>query len=262
MSLIISFLILTVFSDITYVLDIFMNSLIPSMIIGIITKKTLNNQESSRYEPVFIGSIVFVVFTIGYYFVSKYILGVDILSQFLELTSSTIQSQSQILELISSNELLLTENIIYMISSLVPSMLFTRSIFLSVVIYLLEIYMLRMMKYDNLREINFKNFYLPGNAIVISFILYILVIMISYMNTPLFTNEIFMNLQVVFNIMFIIQGISVAIYFINNWLKNGKQKRLFLGAICFGVFGLTSVSFLGMFDSMLDFRRVRSYKSI
>ena len=65
------------------------------------------------------------------------------------------------------------------------------------------------MKYDDLSEIKFKNFYLPGNAIVISFVLYLLVMGISYMKTPLYTDAIFLNLQIVFNFMFIIYTLFI-----------------------------------------------------
>ena len=118
------------------------------------------------------------------------------------------------------------------------------------------------MKYGDFGEIKFRNFYLPGNAIAISFVLYLLMLGLSYMKTPLYTDAIFLNLQIVFNFMFIIQGISVSIYFIKKWLKNGVGKKVFIGAMCVGIFGMTGISFIGMIDSILDFRNVRSYKSI
>lgn len=118
------------------------------------------------------------------------------------------------------------------------------------------------MKYDDLSEIKFKNFYLPGNAIVISFVLYLLVMGISYMKTPLYTDAIFLNLQIVFNFMFIIQGIAVCLYFINKWLKQGIDKKLFIGVLCVSIFGMTGISFIGMIDSILDFRKIREYKSM
>ena len=85
---------------------------------------------------------------------------------------------------------------------------------------------------------------------------------LSYINTPLYTDAIFLNLEMVFNFMFIIQGISVSIYFIRKWLKNGVGEKIFIGAMCIGIFGITGISFIGMIDSILDFRNVRAYKSI
>ena len=78
----------------------------------------------------------------------------------------------------------------------------------------------------------------------------------------LYTDSILLNLQLVFNFMFIIQGISVSVYFIEKWLKAVQLKMIFMGALLIlSVFGITGISFIGMVDSILDFRRVRAYKS-
>ena len=42
--------------------------------------------------------------------------------------------------------------------------------------------------------------------------------------------------------MFIIQGISVSVYFIAKWLKSLNNK-IFMGALCIGIFGMTGISF-------------------
>ena len=133
---------------------------------------------------------------------------------------------------------------------------------LSIIIYFIEVFTLKKIKYGDLSEIKFRNFYLPGNAIVIYFILYLIMILLSYIKTPLYTDAIFLNLEIIFNFMFIIQGISVSVYFIEKWLKQSLNNKIFMGALFIGVFGITGISFIGMVDSILDFRRVRVYKSI
>ena len=85
--------------------------------------------------------------------------------------------------------------------------------------------------------------------------------LLSYIKTPLYTDAIFLNLEIIFNFMFIIQGISVSVYFIAKWLKKSLNNKIFMGALCIGIFGMTGISFIGMVDSILDFRRVRVYKS-
>ena len=259
---IITFLILIFFTKITYALDIFINSIIPGTIIGIIAKKVLNEQNSNKYEPVFVGSIVLILSVIVHYIVSKYIFRVDILDEFIQIFSKSIDTQKNLIQYTFTNDLLSEEQIINTFRNVIPSILFFRSMILSIMIYLIEIYALKKIKYGNLEEIKFKNFYLPGNAIAISLVLYLLILGLSYIKTPLYTDAIFLNLQIVFNFMFIIQGISVSIYFIKKWIKNGIDKKVFIGAVCIGIFGMTGISFIGMIDSMLDFRKVRSYKSI
>lgn len=261
-SLIITLLILIFSIKSIYIADIFINSIIPGTIIGFIAKKVLNKQDSNKYEPIFAGSIVCILSVVVYYIISKYAFKVDILDELIQSFSKNIELQKGFLQYTGNNKLLNAENIINTLKNILPSVLFFRGIILSICIYLIEIYTLKKMEYGNLDEIKFANFYLPGNAIVISFILYLLMMGLSYIETPLYADVIFLNLQIVFNFMFIIQGISVCIYFIKKWIKKEVGKNFFIGAICVGIFGMTGVSFIGMIDSILDIRNVRAYKSI
>ena len=256
-SLIIIFLALAYMIKPIQAMDIFINSIVPGLIIGIIAKKVIREKDSNKYEPIFMGSIVFIIAIIAYYFMYKYVFKIDILNEFLQILDKGLESQKDVLKS-AGNELLKSDTF----RKIIPSVLFFRSMILSIIIYLIEIFLLRRMKYDDLSEIKFKNFYLPGNAIVISFVLYLLVMGISYMKTPLYTDAIFLNLQIVFNFMFIIQGIAVCLYFINKWLKQGIDKKLFIGVLCVSIFGMTGISFIGMIDSILDFRKIREYKSM
>ena len=65
----------------------------------------------------------------------------------------------------------------------------------------------------------------------------------------------------VFNFMFIVQGIAVSIYYARKWLKQGTGKNVLVSGILLGLFGTMGISFIGMLDSIIDFRKVRSYKS-
>ena len=260
-------LIITLFSlifltKITYVVDIFINSIIPGTIIGMIAKKVLNKQNSNKYEPVFAGSIVLILSVVLHYVISKYIFRVDILNEFIQIFRENIEIQKSFIQYTTTNQSINEEYIIDTFRNIIPSILFFRSMILSLLIYFIELYILKKMKYGNLRKIKFKNFYLPGNAIIISLAFYLLMLGLSYIQTPLYTDAIFLNLQIIFNFMFIVQGIAVSIYFIKRWIENSLSKNIIIGVICLGIFGITGISFIGMVDSMLDFRNVRSYKSI
>lgn len=261
-SLIITFFVLIILIKPTYTVDIFINSIVPGTIIGIIAKKVLSKQDSNKYEPIFAGSIVFILSIVLHYVISKYAFKIDILEELMQVFSQSVEAQKSLIQSTNNNQLLSVENIMDTFRNIVPSILFFRSMILSIIIYLIEIYALKIMKYGDLGEIKFRNFYLPGNAIVVSFVLYLSILGLSYIKTPLYTDAIYLNLQIVFNFMFIIQGIAVSIYFIKKWLKNGLGKKVFIGAMCVGIFGVTGISFIGMIDSILDFRDVRAYKSI
>ena len=261
-SLVITFLSLIFIVKSTYTMDIFINSVLPRMIIGIIAKKVLPDKTSNKYEPIFAGTIVFILSIVVHFIISKYLFKIDILEQLLNSFNQNVQAQKSILESATNSQLLDTSNILNTFRNLIPSILFFRSMILSIVIYLVEVFTLKKMKYEDLSEIRFRNFYLPGNAILISFILYLVMIILSKMKTPLYTDAIFVNLQMVFDFMFIVQGIAVCIYFIRKWIKQGINTKIVLGALCIGLFGVVSISFIGMVDSVLDFRKVRICKSV
>ena len=111
-------------------------------------------------------------------------------------------------------------------------------------------------------QIKFSRFYLPGNAVLTSFILYILIMLLEILKTPLYTYLILMNLELIFYILFFIQGVSVAVFFGKKWLKSGQIIKFTMGVIAILVLGIMSISILGMIDTIFDFRRVKNCELI
>ena len=77
----------------------------------------------------------------------------------------------------------------------------------------------------------------------------------------LHTDLIMLNLQLVFNFMFMLQGIAVGVYYFKKWIKEGTVKMIFMSTFILCIFGFMAVAFVGMLDSIIDFRKVRVYKS-
>ena len=61
--------------------------------------------------------------------------------------------------------------------------------------------------------------------------------------------------------MFMIQGTAVGITYFRKWIKQGTIKMVFMSVFMIYIFGFMGISFIGMLDSIMDFRRVRYYKS-
>ena len=81
------------------------------------------------------------------------------------------------------------------------------------------------------------------------------------LNTGLYTDIIMLNIQLIFSVMFLLQGISVSIYYIKEWKKKSPGKIVFAIMAVFLLSGTMILSFVGMLDSAIDFRKVRNYKS-
>lgn len=104
-SLIIIFLALAYMIKPIQAMDIFINSIVPGLIIGIIAKKVIREKDSNKYEPIFMGSIVFIIAIIAYYFMYKYAFKIDILNEFLQILDKDLESQKDVLKS-AGNELL------------------------------------------------------------------------------------------------------------------------------------------------------------
>ncbi|WP_370837721.1 DUF2232 domain-containing protein [Intestinibacter bartlettii] len=253
-----------------YIFDICLNFIIPGIIIGMITKNVLNHREDNKYNPIFMGTIAFIIGLIANYLISKYLFNINILEEFTSVMKTQLSTQiSAIQESVStlaSVSNITEESIIQTVLNIMPLILFSRSIMLSILTYFLAIYTLKKIRKNDLKEklmqIKFSRFYLPGNAVLTSFILYILIMLLEILKTPLYTDLILMNLELIFYILFFIQGVSVAVFFGKKWLKSGQIIKFTMGVIAILVLGIMSISILGMIDTIFDFRRVKNCELI
>lgn len=258
------------FIDPVYIFDICLNFVIPGIIIGIITRNILNYKEDNKYNPIFMGTIAFILGLIANYLVSKYLFNINMLEEFTSVMKAQLSTQISVIQESVSNLAsmpnITEESIIQTVLNIMPLILFSRAIILAILTYFLAIFTLKKIRKNNIKEtlkgIKFSRFYLPGNAVLTSFILYILIMLLEILKTPLYTDLILMNLELIFYILFFIQGVSVAVFFGKKWLKSGQIIKFTMGVIAILVLGIMSISILGMIDTIFDFRRVKNCELI
>lgn len=263
LSLIITFFILIFCVNPIYSVSICIMNILPGIVIGGIAKGQINEEFPNKFEPVFMGTIMVIISTIVFYFIANIVFGTNLLDQFTSIMKEAMNLQLDImkqagLEITSSFKI---DDLVTYITNMLPTILFIEGIIISFVIYYVEAFVLNRVKKLNLPKPRFTDFYLPGNAITISFLLYSLVIILDLLNVNLYTDLIMINLQMIFNFMFMIQGIAVGITYFKKWIKEGSIKTIFMSVFMIYIFGFMGISFIGMLDSIMDFRRVRYYKS-
>lgn len=266
MSFIMVILGLVFFIDPVYIFDICLNFVIPGIIIGIITRNVLNYTDNNKFNPIFMGTIAFILGLIANYLISKYVFNINMLEEFTSVMKVQLSTQiSAIQESVStlaSVPNITEESLIQTVLNIMPLILFSRAIILAILTYFLAIFTLKKIRKSNLKEvlkeIKFSRFYLPGNAVLTSFILYILIMLLEILKVPLYTDLILVNLELIFYILFLIQGVSVAIFFAKKWLKSGQIIKFIVGIIAIFLLGVMGISILGMVDSIFDFRKVKS----
>lgn len=262
LSLIVTFLILMFTVNPLYSVSLCIMSIVPGLFIGSAIR---NNKEDNfnKFEPIYIGTIVTMICVIVFFFIANIIFKTNILDDFMNTLKESVNVQVAIMENagIILKEGFKASDIVDYINNMLPTMLFLQGIIVSFIVYALEIFVLKRIKMINLGLPKFTDFYLPGNAVTVSFTLYILVLFMDLIKVNLYTDLIMLNLQLVFNFMFMLQGISVSIHYFKKWIRSGSLKMIFISVLILSIFGFMGISFVGMLDSIIDFRRVRSYKS-
>ena len=228
-------------------------SIVPGIFIGSAIRNNRKEDDFNKFDPIYIGTIVTMICVIVFFFIANIVFKTNILDDFMNILKESINVQVAIMENagMSLKEGFNTSDIVNYINNMLPAILFLQGMIVTFIIYALETFVLRRIRVVNLRLPKFIDFYLPGNAVTASFTIYILVLFMDLM----------LNLQLVFNFMFMLQGISVSIYYLKKWIRGGSLKMIFMSLLILSVFGFMGISFVGMLDSIIDFRRVRSYKS-
>lgn len=264
LSIIVTFLTLMISVDPIYALNICILSAMPGIAIGNMARKNMIEEEYNKFEPIYLGAIAFVVCTIIFFFVSKIIFNINLIDEFMGIINGSIKVQLDMMKNANMNitESLNANDIVNYVRNMIPTLLFFQGMILAFITYYLETFILKRIKRANLQMPKFADFYLPGNAVASSFMLYLLVLFIEIIGLNLHTELIMINLQSVFNFMFMAQGIAVCIYYIRKWIRQGSVKMVVFGGFILCITGFMGISFIGMLDSIIDFRKVRSYKSI
>lgn len=262
LSLIATFFILMFTVNPLYSVSVCIMSIVPGIFIGSALRN--NKKEGfNKFEPIYIGTIITMICVIVFFFIGNIVFKTNILEDFMNLVKEYVNIQITIMENtgIDLKEGFKALDIVNYINNMLPTMLFLQGMIVAFIIYSLEIFILKRVRIVNLELPKLLDFYLPGNAISVLFTLYIFVLFMDLINLNLHTDLIMMNLQLVFNFMFMLQGIAVSIYFFKKWIRSGSLKMIFMSALTLSIFGFMGISFVGMLDSIIDFRRVRSYKS-
>ena len=262
LSLIATFFILMFTVNPLYSVSVCIMSIVPGIFIGSAIRN--NKKEGfNKFEPIYIGTIITMICVIVFFFIGNIVFKTNILEDFMNLVKESVNIQITIMENtgIDLKEGFKALDIVNYINNMLPTMLFLQGMIVAFIIYSLEIFILKRVRIVNLELPKLLDFYLPGNAISVLFTLYIFVLFMDLINLNLHTDLIMMNLQLVFNFMFMLQGIAVSIYFFKKWIRSGSLKMIFMSALTLSIFGFMGISFVGMLDSIIDFRRVRRYKS-
>ncbi|MEG2246748.1 MAG: DUF2232 domain-containing protein [Peptostreptococcaceae bacterium] len=247
-----------------YSVTICIMKVLPGIAIGSVAKEHLKQGEVNKFEPIYMGMIANVLCTIFFFLIANVLFKTNIFESFMAIVKESMNIQVEVMKNTGINlgEGFTVNSMVDFTRNILPTILFIQGLIVSFIVYYFEVFILKRIRIVNLPLPKVADFYLPGNAVTTSFILYMIVLFIDIIGINIHTELIMINLQFVFNLMFTIQGISVCIYFFRKWIKEGSGRMILTYGLILCIFGFMGISFVGMLDSIIDFRKVRSYKSI
>lgn len=263
LSLVVTFFVLMFAVNPIYSVNICILKVLPAIAIGSIAREHLKQGEVNKFEPIYMGIIANVVCFIIFFLIANAVFGRNILEDFMAMMKEGLATQFEVFKSAGLNlgEDFSVSGMLDLFRNMLPTFLFLQGMILSFTTYYMEVFILKRVRIVNLPLPKISDFYLPGNAVTISFLLYMSILLADIIGIKIHTELIMLNLQFVFNFMFMIQGISVCIYFFKKWIRQGSGRMILTYGLILCIFGFMGVSFVGMLDSIIDFRKVRSYKS-
>lgn len=263
LSLVVTFFILMFAVNPIYSVNICILKVLPAIAIGSVAREHLKQGEVNKFEPIYIGIIANVVCVIIFFLIANSVFGRNILEDFMTAIKESVTIQFELFKEagIDLGEGVSVNSMVDLTRNMLSTLLFFIGTILSFITYYIEVFILKKIRIVNLPLPKISDFYLPGNAVTISFLLYMVVLIADIIGINMHTELIMLNLGFVFNFMFMIQGISVCIYFFRRWIRQGAGRMILTYGLILSLFGFMGVSLVGMLDSIIDFRKVRSYKS-
>lgn len=242
--------------DLKELVKFFMLNILPGITVGIFVKRQTYDKNTDKLDPIYSSTILNMFYMIVLYLIFKSFFDLDLVKEFETMINDIVTLQFEIMK--NSGFDISKESLSYvgdMIINLLPCMMFFEAIILSCITYYLEMFLLSKIKYKNVSYPEFSKFSLPKNIITVYFSFYIIFLVMYLLKLDLYTELIAMNMQIIFNCLFTIQGVSVCIYYFIRWIKNKNIKRLIMLFLSLSLFGLVLVNLIGMIYSIRDFRK-------
>jgi len=257
-SVIITFLMLMFSTDISYALYICITLMLPGILIGSMIYTSFKDEKGNKFEPLYTGIVAFIVGNMGYYAVEVYVLKSNVVSTLVSNASDILDAalkvvkSSVILDLISKDDLILL--------MLLGSIVFTGIIY-SLIVFYLSAFAINKINNEKQNFPKFQDFRFPGNPVLVFIGIYLIVLLLDIAEIGIKINLLTTSLTVIFQILFVIQGIVIYFYYLKN-ISHKNNMLIFIALIAGFVMTMGAcVPVIGMFDTIFDFRKVRRNKS-
>lgn len=248
-SLIITSLLIGFLTGVFYTVFIFVISTPIALIMGYSIKK-----KKKPYEVVGWGTAATVFSTFFIIQLISTISGINIIKELSTILQEIVSQQVDMLTSLDIGLIDVKKTLDYLMM-LLPALIIVQSMVGAFINYYLTSVIINRFKLVDYQLGDFSDFKLPGNIVFGSFIIFILSVMTSYID-GIDHNTLIANITVIFVMIFFLQGISFIAYLLK---KSKTPKIIRITSVVLIVLItplMTLVSLLGLFDSILNLRRI------
>ncbi len=244
-------------------IDIFTGVLI-FLVFGLISI-VITYMINRKYRPQQIligGTIAAIVTTLLSTIIIGYVTGTSFFTQISTSLMENMKAQLNILKEmeLSSYELSMFKDVLmatveYVII-IIPATLIISSIFIVYINYWMAMAILKRLGYKTVEIPRFMHFNLPSNIIMGSIVTIVAALVVRYMKI-LYYETIFINTLILISFVFFMQGLSVAVFIMNKRKMHKITKVILIFLIIINVPISLIISFIGLLDVVLDFRKLK-----
>lgn len=271
------FILLSFITGLSYSLNVTMIFVIPGLIMGYIISTSYKDKNLNTFDPVYGGIVAYLLCFVGYYSIEQYIIKSNIVGNMITAVHEFINDMltqgegalagNELLKSISADQSEMLKNTLEIVSqnNYVIMMLIVTVVILSIIYALITYYIsafaVNRINGEKQDFAKFDTFGFPGNPVLVLVIIYIIAKILGSFNIGLKTDMYLYNLNYVFQVLFTIQGLVVILHFVKKFFRN---RNIFMSFVLIASLVFTGgiiSSFIGMLDSIFDFRKVRRSKS-
>jgi len=213
-------------------------------------------RQRASYRVIGAGTIASILSILIIFQLTSYIGGFNIVDEIAFVAENIVSTQVEMLKTMDVGVLSADEILNYLLM-IVPGILIIQSMFIAIGNYYLTASILKRFSSKDVELPQFSTFILPTNIVLGSLIIFTLSYLTRYIE-GIYHASLITNVTLLFIFLFFIQGISVISFLIKRTRTPKAIRILLIGMIFLISPLLTAVSFIGLVDSIVDVRKLRT----
>lgn len=209
-------------------------------------------------KAMLISMIIFVIGTLIYFVLLKYLMDIDIVKEVKHLIVQILTEYKRLISEADFNKLESVGLFTFLsdISTMILISTFAKSLLYSIIAYFGCINLFNSIYRKRIIRVNFDNIVLPGRPVMFLFTMLITMFLVEYSYPNQGVATMLNGFLIIMNMLFFIEGVSLIVFAIKAWSFVRKDISIIIVLFLIIVMGIVpGIAVLGMLDNSIDFRK-------